>query len=124
MPLWLNIDHRYFVFGAFGVTAGIAVYSTYKLRNERTRRQTDNVYESQKLLNEYLVFHYSSPSEILKYDFGPKDSLDFPKRCAELCLKHFKVNVSSSKLVNISYHYTLITQLNIIRIIDVLDFDT
>ncbi|XP_060606889.1 uncharacterized protein LOC132759183 [Ruditapes philippinarum] len=94
MPLWLNIDHRYFVFGAFGVTAGIAVYSTYKLRSERTRRQTDNVYESQKLLNEYLVFHYSSPSEILKYDFGPKDSLDFPKRCAELCLKHFKVNDS------------------------------
>lgn len=90
MPFWLGIDHRYFVFGTFGVTAGIAIYSTYKLRTERKRREEDNVYESQKLLNEYLVFHYGSASEILKYDFGPKDSLDFPKRCAELCIKHFK----------------------------------
>ncbi|XP_053386575.1 uncharacterized protein LOC123544134 [Mercenaria mercenaria] len=100
MPVWFNIDHRYFVFGTFGVTAGIAIYSTYKLRSERRRRKEDNVYESEKLLNEYLVFHYGSPSEILKVlprslpkfqdggkylkligAFGAqKDALDFPKR--------------------------------------------
>lgn len=88
MPYWFHIDHRYIVFGVFGVTAGIAVYSTYKLRSQKRQR---NIYESEKCLNEYLVFHYGSPSEVLKYaDIGPKDSLDFPKRCAELCIQHFE----------------------------------
>ncbi|KAH3858737.1 uncharacterized protein LOC127871671 [Dreissena polymorpha] len=94
MPLWFNIDHRYLVLGAFGVTAGIAVYSTYQLKCERKRRKQSNVYESQKLVNEYLVFHYGSPSEVLRYEFGPKDSLDFPRRCAELCFKHYKPSSS------------------------------
>ncbi|KAL4238476.1 hypothetical protein ACF0H5_003184 [Mactra antiquata] len=86
----LGVDHRYIVLGTLGVTSGIAIYSTWKLMSERKKRSQDNVYESQKLLNEYLVFHYGSPNDILKYDFGPKDALDFPKRCADLCLKHFK----------------------------------
>ncbi|XP_052769682.1 uncharacterized protein LOC128209616 [Mya arenaria] len=90
MPVWFHIDHRYFVFGAFGVTASIAIYSTYKLNSERRKRRQENVYESEKLVNEYLVFHYSSQSETLKYDFGPKDSLEFPRRCAELCLESFQ----------------------------------
>lgn len=92
MPLclWLGVDHRYFIMGAFGISTGIALYSTYKLRQERRKQREKNVYESVKLLNEYLVFHYGSPNELLAYDFGPKNSLDFPKRCADLCMKHFK----------------------------------
>ena len=89
MPLWFNVDHRFLVLGAFGVNAGISLYLTCKLRSERSRRQLENVYESTKLVNEYLVFHFGSPSEILRYDFGPQNSLDFPKRCADLCIANF-----------------------------------
>ena len=45
-----------------------------------------NPYETGKLLAEYLLFHYGSAEEILPYTFGPRDALDFPARCAGLCL--------------------------------------
>lgn len=93
MPLWFGVDHRYFVMGVVCVSSGVAVYSTYKLLAERRKHQLKNVYESQKLLHEYLVFHYGSPKEVLKYEFGPKGSLDFPKRCADLCMKHSKSKI-------------------------------
>ena len=44
------------------------------------------MYESDKFLNEYLLFHYGAPGEILPYAFGPRDALDFPARCAQFCL--------------------------------------
>lgn len=45
-----------------------------------------NPYETEKLLGEYLLFHYGRPGEILPHDFGPRESFDFPARCARLCL--------------------------------------
>eukprot|EP00455_Lapot_gusevi_P021571 TRINITY_DN2259_c0_g1_i3.p2 TRINITY_DN2259_c0_g1~~TRINITY_DN2259_c0_g1_i3.p2 ORF type:complete len:279 (+),score=118.15 TRINITY_DN2259_c0_g1_i3:33-839(+) len=44
--------------------------------------QEKNVYESLKSLHEYLLFHYATDEELLAYEFGPKDSLHFPKRIA------------------------------------------
>lgn len=41
-----------------------------------------NPYESDELLQQYLVFHYASPAEQFPYDFGGADALDFPRRCA------------------------------------------
>ena len=35
-----------------------------------------------------MSFHYCPADEYLQYKFGPVDACDFPKRCAELCLKH------------------------------------
>ena len=43
-----------------------------------------NIYESDRLLSEYLLFHYGDPSDILPYEFGPFGALDFPKRCVDL----------------------------------------
>ncbi len=40
-----------------------------------------NPYETGQLLNEYLLFHYGQPGEVLPYEFGPKGALDFPVRC-------------------------------------------
>jgi len=37
-------------------------------------------YESEEVLAEYLLFHYGKQKEILPYDFGPIDALDFPAR--------------------------------------------
>ncbi len=42
----------------------------------------NNPYESDELLQQYLVFHYAKPEEQLPYAFGPEGALEFPKRCA------------------------------------------
>jgi putative 4-mercaptohistidine N1-methyltranferase len=45
-----------------------------------------NVYESEKLLAEYLLFHYGSADEILPEGYGPREALDFPTRCINECV--------------------------------------
>lgn len=42
----------------------------------------NNPYESDELLQQYLVFHYATAGEQFPYPFGGADALDFPKRCA------------------------------------------
>ena len=39
-----------------------------------------NVYESDRLLAEYLLFHYGEPEAVLPWGFGPRGALDFPVR--------------------------------------------
>lgn len=41
-----------------------------------------NPYESDELLQQYLVFHYASAEELFPYEFGGAGAVDFPKRCA------------------------------------------
>ncbi|XP_071962127.1 uncharacterized protein [Antedon mediterranea] len=84
-----NYQH-YFIGGALLVSSGVAAYSTYKLLSlqksiDANKEATD--YESEKVLSEYLVFHYGAPHEVLRYSYGPKDALDFPKRVADECLR-------------------------------------
>ena len=45
-----------------------------------------NIYESDKLLAEYLLFHYAGADEILPYEFGPRDALEYPARCVSECV--------------------------------------
>jgi putative 4-mercaptohistidine N1-methyltranferase len=46
-----------------------------------------NIYETDKLLAEYLLFHYGRADEILPYEFGPREALDFAVRCVSEGLK-------------------------------------
>ena len=39
-----------------------------------------NPYESEALLDQYLLFHYGSAEEVLPYSGGPVTALDFPRR--------------------------------------------
>jgi putative 4-mercaptohistidine N1-methyltranferase len=39
------------------------------------------MYETDVLLNQYLLFHYGTAEDQLPYAFGPRDSLFFPQRC-------------------------------------------
>ena len=39
------------------------------------------VYESERYLNEYLLFHYGEAGDVLDWDFGPKDAVGFAARC-------------------------------------------
>lgn len=43
---------------------------------------SSNPYESDELLQQYLVFHYASKAEQFPYGFGAQDAYDFPQRCA------------------------------------------
>jgi putative 4-mercaptohistidine N1-methyltranferase len=45
-----------------------------------------NIYETDKLLAEYLLFHYGAPDEVLPYAFGPREALGYPQRCALECV--------------------------------------
>ena len=40
-----------------------------------------NVYESDLLLDQYLLFHYGTAEDQLPYLFGPRDALFYPIRC-------------------------------------------
>lgn len=42
-----------------------------------------NVYESQQLLDQYLLFHYGSAEETLAWDFGPDTALNFAQRTVD-----------------------------------------
>lgn len=39
-----------------------------------------NPYETRRLVDEYLLFHYGSGAEILPWKFGPREALGFPLR--------------------------------------------
>jgi putative 4-mercaptohistidine N1-methyltranferase len=45
-----------------------------------------NPYETDKLLGEYLLFHYGSAAEVLPWEGGPVAALDFPLRCVSECV--------------------------------------
>lgn len=40
-----------------------------------------NIYETDSLLNQYLLFHYGTAKDQIPYDFGPTDALFYPSRC-------------------------------------------
>ncbi len=44
-------------------------------------------YESKSILHQYLLFHYGREEEILPYDFGPREALNFPQRTVRECLR-------------------------------------
>jgi len=41
----------------------------------------DNIYESTRLVREYLLFHYGEPDEVLPWKTGPREALRFAQRC-------------------------------------------
>jgi putative 4-mercaptohistidine N1-methyltranferase len=41
----------------------------------------DNIYESDRLVREYLLFHYGESDEILPWKTGPREALRFAQRC-------------------------------------------
>lgn len=43
---------------------------------------SENSYETDELLHQYLVFHYGTAEDQFPYTFGGSDALDFPIRCA------------------------------------------
>lgn len=57
-----------------------------------------NPYETERLLAEYLLFHYGSANEILPFSFGPKEALSFPVRCVSECVQLDRLPAESRAL--------------------------
>ena len=47
-----------------------------------------DVYETEKLVEEYLLFHYGQSEDLLPWPQGPQSALEFPQRCAQLVIDH------------------------------------
>ena len=81
------IDHKLIFGGTLLLSGTVSLISIYKLYKLRQELKKDDVYETKKSLNEYLLLHYGLVSETLLFDEVPKSAFDFPKRCADLCTK-------------------------------------
>ena len=54
----------------------------------------ENPYETDRLLGEYLHFHYGNENEVMPWSFGPKNGLNFAIRSVSELLDHASLNVS------------------------------
>uniref|UniRef100_UPI00398E931E uncharacterized protein isoform X1 n=1 Tax=Pristiophorus japonicus TaxID=55135 RepID=UPI00398E931E len=69
---------------------GYALYRLWsRLTTSREKQSKGNVYETQRALSEYLLFHFGSPQDLSLYITDPVAIQNFPQRCAKECVKHF-----------------------------------
>lgn len=57
-----------------------------------------NPYETERILREYLLFHYGSAQEVVGYSFAPADALEYPARCVTQCVDVSKLGPDSRAL--------------------------
>lgn len=86
-----------------------------------------NLYETDKLLEEYLLLHFGDPKDVLPWDFGPKEALEFPARCVTERVKPvegaraleigcsvgracFELSVFCKEVIGIDFSQSFITQ--------------
>ena len=50
-----------------------------------------NIYEEERLVRDYLLFHYGDPDEVLPWKHGPRDALGFAARCVRELLNSSSV---------------------------------
>ncbi|MBU3665369.1 MAG: putative 4-mercaptohistidine N1-methyltransferase [Chthoniobacterales bacterium] len=56
------------------------------------------IYESDRLVREYLLFHYGEPEEVLPWKSGPRDALEFARRCVSELLNSSSLGRGSRAL--------------------------
>jgi 5-histidylcysteine sulfoxide synthase/putative 4-mercaptohistidine N1-methyltranferase len=44
------------------------------------------VYETRRLVDEYMLMHHGAPEDVMPWGFGPQDGLDFAGRCGRLVI--------------------------------------
>jgi putative 4-mercaptohistidine N1-methyltranferase len=57
-----------------------------------------NIYETERLLHEYLLFHFATPEEILPWPDGPHSALNFPVRTVHDLLSQDTLPAQSTAL--------------------------
>ena len=102
MPMIFNVDHKVLAISTLAAAASATAYALYRLHTlKRKLASREDADEPAKSLNEQLIFHYGLPHEIIPFSFGPKSDVDFPMRCAELCIKYSEVKVLAVVVVTV-----------------------
>jgi putative 4-mercaptohistidine N1-methyltranferase len=57
-----------------------------------------NPYETEKLVQEYLLFHYGRAEDVMPWSCGPRDGLDYPVRCVTECVDVTRLSPASRAL--------------------------
>lgn len=67
-----------------------------------TAEATSNVYETQQMLNDYLLLHYGSAKDVMPYSFGPRDATDFTTRCAKIIVESAtQLGISTRRAIDV-----------------------
>mmetsp|Transcript_24861 Transcript_24861/g.36670 ORF Transcript_24861/g.36670 Transcript_24861/m.36670 type:complete len:279 (-) Transcript_24861:59-895(-) len=92
-----------------------------------------DVYESERAVHEYLLFHYGSPDVLMPYKFGPSEATNFPARTSDICLRHasqhnraldigcavgasaFELSKSCNEVVGIDFSHNFIAAANLMK---------
>lgn len=96
----MKTQRKDLIIGAAGVLVGalsaLAVKALYERRckkKEEEQAAKGNPYETQRMVEEYLMMHFGKPEALLPAAyrgapvFGPEQALGFPKRCAQVCIE-------------------------------------
>ena len=70
-----------------GVGAGLAVYGMLNVVRRSCTCKDDGYYETTTQANEYLCLHFANKHDFDFPDLLPVNGLEFPLRCAEVCLE-------------------------------------
>jgi putative 4-mercaptohistidine N1-methyltranferase len=60
--------------------------------------KSTDFYETDRALSEYLLFHYGTARQVLPWEFGPAEALDYPVRCVSACLDHARLPATARAL--------------------------
>ena len=72
-----------------------------KLTVRSTAASGSQVYESNRAVYEYLLFHYGHKNDIFPYALGPVDALEFPARSAKICSNYVKTNSVQTRALDL-----------------------
>jgi putative 4-mercaptohistidine N1-methyltranferase len=68
------------------ISSGMSTATSRAVSSVFSSSGSVNPYETDKLVNEYLLFHYGEPSEVLSFAAGPEHALGYAVRCVTECL--------------------------------------
>lgn len=58
----------------------------------------ESPYETNELLDQYMLLHYGNDEDLLPFSFGPTDSLHFPERCVTACVNRKAISKNAKAL--------------------------
>eukprot|EP01136_Pigoraptor_vietnamica_P042307 Opistho-1_new@16307 len=73
---------------AFALGGAAAIAAIHRAHAQSQRRR-NNVYETDRMVAEYLVLHYGEADVVCPYPFAPKDATEFPRGGVE-CIERAK----------------------------------
>ena len=61
-----------------------------------------NIYETQQLINDYMLLHYGKANDLMPYAFGPCNAVHFPIRCAKLVVESAaKLGIATNRAIDV-----------------------